>query len=139
MPAEARYPHAALTAQIIGAFYEVYNALGAGFREVVYQRALSLALTHRGLRAEQEVPVDVWFRGQRVGRFRADLVVADAVLLELKALPALTPGHEAQILNALRSTHLEVGLLLNFGPTPQIKRLIMTSTRAARSLPSANP
>ncbi|MFQ5703156.1 MAG: GxxExxY protein [Gemmatimonadales bacterium] len=118
------YPHQALTRTIIGGFYEVYNALGSGFREIVYQRALAIALTERGLDVEREVPMTVFFHQRSVGTFRADLVVGCSVLLELKALPELQPSHVAQIINELRATRLEVGLLLNFGPTPQIKRLI---------------
>ena len=118
------YPHADLTHAILGAFYDVHNALGSGFREVVYQRALALALEDRGLRAESEVPVVIWYRGRRVGTFRSDLVVEETVLLELKALPSLEPSHVTQTLNALRATGLPVALLLNFGPRPSIKRLI---------------
>jgi len=120
------YPHAALTHRLIGAFFDVYNALGAGFREIVYERAISIALAELGLRVQRQVPVSVRYRGQRVGHFRADLIVERAVLLELKAIPSLQPGHEAQVLNALRATGLTLGLLLNFGPKPEIKRLIRT-------------
>ena len=120
----ASYPHADLTHAILGAFYDVYNALGSGLREVVYERALALALKDCGLRAERQVPVTVWYRHRSVGTFRADVVVEATVLLELKALPQLEPSHVAQTLNALRATGLPVALLLNFGPRPSIKRLI---------------
>lgn len=122
----AAYPHASLTHEIIGGFYDVYNTLGAGFREAVYERALAIALADRRLRVERQVPVTVRFRGRRAGLFRADLIVEQTVLLELKALPALQPAHVAQVLNALRATGLHLGLLLNFGPEPQVKRLILS-------------
>ena len=122
----ANYLHSTLTHQIIGAFYDVYNALGAGFRKIVYERALTIALGDRKLHVNAQVPVSVWFRGRRVGHFRADLIVERVVLVELKALPALMPAHEAQVLNALRATGLTIGLLLNFGSKPEVKRLIQS-------------
>lgn len=123
------YPHADLTHRIIGAFYDVYNTMGSGFREIVYERALAVALAERQLAAARQVPTTVWYRGHRVGTFRADLIVEETVLLELKALPGLEPSHVAQTLNALRATALELGLLLNFGPRPAVKRLIATRGR----------
>lgn len=122
---DAHFPHAELTRLIIGAYYDVYNALGSGFREAVYERALLIALQQHGLSAQVQVPVPVWFRGQRVGLFRADVVVEQKVLLELKALPQLERSHVAQTLNALRATGLSLGLLLNFGPKPAFRRLIV--------------
>jgi GxxExxY protein len=115
-----------LTHRIIGAFYEVYNALGAGFHEIVYERALAIVLREFEFQVDRQQPVSVWFRGQRVGLFRADLVVEHTVLVELKALPNLMPAHEAQVLNTLRATGLTLGLLLNFGPKPEIRRLIQS-------------
>jgi len=126
MSSRPHYPHADLTKVIIGAFYEVYNALGSGFREVVYERALTLALHARNVPAQRQVTTTVWFKGCAAGQFRADVVVDQQVLLELKALPSIEPSHVAQTLNALRATKIEVGLLLNFGPKPQIKRLIVS-------------
>jgi GxxExxY protein len=124
MARDQSYPHSALTRDIIGAFYDVYNALGAGFRETVYERALQLALGDRGVRTERQRSLRIRFRGRPVGLFRADLVVEEAVVIELKALPTLERSHAAQLLNLLRATGLEVGLLLNFGPEPQIRRLV---------------
>jgi GxxExxY protein len=120
------YPHRDLTRNVIGAFYEVYNALGSGFREIVYKRALTIALTNRGMEAECEVATTVFFREHPVGNFRADIVVNRMILLELKALPQLELSHTAQLINALRASGLEIGLLLNFGPRPQIKRMIVS-------------
>lgn len=124
MPSSPDYPHERLTHAIIGAFYDVYTALGSGFREVVYERALELALHDRGLQVVRQPSLRIRFRGRVVGLFRADLIVQDTVVVELKALPSLERSHVAQVLNLLRATGLEVALLLNFGPQPQLKRLI---------------
>ena len=126
---EPAYPHQDLTRQIIGGFYSVYNELGYGYVESVYEAALHIALAQDELTVERQSLITVWFQGHRVGRFRTDLVIEDAVILELKAQRALEPAHEAQLLNLLRGTKLEVGLLLNFGPKPQIKRLVFSNAR----------
>jgi len=120
------YPHGRLTEAIIGAFFDVYNGLRSGLRENVYERAMVLALRDRGIAVEQQVGMTVCFGDRPIGTFRADLVVANTVLVELKALPTIERDHIAQTLNALRATGLEVGLILNFGPKPQIKRVIYT-------------
>ena len=116
--------HQEVTQAIIQVFYEVYNELGHGFLESVYEEAMDLALKDKGVEVKHQHPLPVWFRSKRIGDFRADLLVADAVIVELKAARALEPVHEAQLLNYLRASDLEVGLLLNFGPTPKIKRLV---------------
>ena len=112
----------ALTQQIIGVYYEVYNELGTGFLESVYQKSLALALQSSGLAVCCRVDIPVWFRGHQVGHFEGDLLVERCILLELKATRALDSSHQAQLLNYLRATGLEVGLLLNFGPKPEFKR-----------------
>lgn len=117
-----------LTHKIIGVFYDVYNELGFGFLESVYREALRLALTQTGLEVTTELPIPVHFRGELVGVFRADLVVNDAVLLELKSCEALARAHQSQTLNYLKATKIEVALLMNFGPTAQFKRLIMDNS-----------
>ncbi|HKR11260.1 MAG TPA: GxxExxY protein [Pyrinomonadaceae bacterium] len=117
--------HKELTYQIIGVFYDVYNELGHGFLESVYQRSLAFALESSGLEVRAEVKIAVWFRGHRVGQFEGDLLVNNLVLLELKVARCLDLSHQAQLLNYLRATDLEVGLLLNFGPKPEFKRLIL--------------
>jgi len=122
----ATYPHAHLTGAIISAFFEVYNELRSGLRENVYERAMVLALRDRGIPVEQQVGIKVHFGDRPVGTFRADLVVAKTVLIELKALPTIERDHIAQTLNALRATRLQVALILNFGPKAQIKRIIFT-------------
>jgi GxxExxY protein len=118
------YPHQALTSRIIGAFYVVYNELGPGFAEAVYESALDKSLAEAGIHVERQCSLNVWFHNRRVGRYRADMLVEGLVVLELKAVYAIHPKHVHQLLNLLRSTGIEVGLLLNFGPRPKVKRLI---------------
>ena len=126
---ERRYKYSELTEQIIGIFYEVYNELGFGFLEKVYEEAMALALKERGIEFRQQVPIPVWFPGQTIGSYDADLTVGGIVLVELKACRALESAHEAQLFHYLRSTEIEVGLLLNFGPRPQVKRLAFENER----------
>jgi len=117
--------HAELTEKIIGVYYDVYNEVGHGFLETVYRKAMQIALAEAGLLVQNEFPIPVWFRGQEVGIFRADLLVANCILLELKAVAALDRAHEAQLLHYLRATAIELGPLLNFGGTkPQFRRLV---------------
>jgi GxxExxY protein len=125
----ATFPHRELTQKIIGAYYDVYNELGFGFLESVYHNAMLIALTDLGLKAESEVKLLVHFRGRVVGEFDADIFVERAVILELKAVDDFCPAYEAQTLNYLRATDIEVGLLLNFGPKPRIKRLAFSNER----------
>ena len=114
-----------LTQKIIGACMEVSNELGCGFLEGVYEKALLIALRDKGLRADAAVPLSVKFRGQAVGEFFADVVVENAVLIELKAVSSLTREHEAQLLNYLTATEIKVGLLVNFGrPKLEWKRFV---------------
>jgi GxxExxY protein len=107
----------------------VYNELGHGFLESVYHRALVLALNAKGLQVCSRVSIPVWFRGERVGYFEADLLVENCVLLELKAPRLLDSSHRAQLMNYLRATEIEVGLLLNFGEKPEFKRLIFDNLK----------
>src|SRR5205085_1167352 len=110
----AHLPHAGLTDAILGTFYQVYTELGHGFLESVYEEAFAIALASVDLRSSRQTPLTVWFRGQAVGEFRPDFIIEHAVIVELKAARALEPVHEAQLLNYLRATEIEVGLLLNF-------------------------
>jgi GxxExxY protein len=112
---------------IIGSFFEVYNELGHGFLESIYKRAFAIALEDRGLQVEREYGLTAHFRGRIVGEFRADLVVNQLIMLELKAVRCLEPAHEAQVLNYLRAGILEVGLLMNFGAKPQVRRLAFSN------------
>lgn len=107
--------HDELTHKILGACFDVSKELGAGFLESVYKKALLVALADAGLKAESEVPLSVIFRAHAVGEFYADIVVEKSVLLELKAVRSLAPEHLAQVINYLKATGLEVGLLVNFG------------------------
>ncbi len=121
--------HSELTEKIIGLFYEVYNELGHGFLESVYEQALSIAFAEREMFFQRQVAVPVWFRGHQVGDFRADLLVQDRVIVELKAGRTIEAAWEKQLLNYLRATQIEVGLLLNFGPAPQFRRLVFDNER----------
>lgn len=114
---------AELTHDILGVCFDVANELGHGFLEGVYRKALLLALRDAGMEAKEEVPLHVFFRGQCVGHYTADIVVEGRVIIELKAVKALAPEHQAQLINYLNATGLDVGLLVNFGaPSMQFKR-----------------
>lgn len=126
---ERVFKHEDLTRQIIGAFYEVYNELGFGFLESVYREAMALVLRSLGLHVEKEFCLEARFRGQVIGGFKADLLVSGRVIVELKAVRTLDRSHEAQTLNYLRAGVLEVALLLNFGPKPQVRRLAFANHR----------
>jgi GxxExxY protein len=118
-----------ITERTIGVFYDVHTELGFGFLEAVYAKAMFLALVQAGLATAAEQLIVVSFRNQIVGQYRADLVVEETVLVELKAGRDLTPAHDAQVLNYLRATSYEVGLLLNFGPRPSFRRLVFENSR----------
>jgi len=123
---QSKLLYAELTEKIIGIYYDVYNELGHGFLESVYSNAMGRALAQAGLAVQREVSVPVYFRGWDVGHFKADLVVNGCILIELKAVQALDRSHEAQIINYLRATELEVGLLFNFGGSkPQFRRIVL--------------
>src|SRR5579872_177898 len=123
--------HWDLCHDIVEVYYAVYNELGFGFLELVYEEALEMALTQAGFRVARQVDTPIWFRGKRIGKYKADLIVNDAVLLELKAARALEREHEAQILNYLLATDIEVALLLNFGPKSHCRRLVFDNARKA--------
>lgn len=118
-----------LTEKIIGIFYDVYNELGYGFLESVYEESLVIALRDTGLSIERQVAIPVWFRGHEVGRFSGDILVEGTVLLELKSARVLETSNEAQLLHYLKSTAIEIGLLLNFGSRPQFRRLLFDNER----------
>ncbi|HET7423432.1 MAG TPA: GxxExxY protein [Gemmatimonadales bacterium] len=123
------FRHLEITRQIVGVFFEVYGELGYGFLESVYRSAMSIALREKGLAVQSEVELVARFRGSPVGTFRADLVVENVVVVELKAARGIDQAHIAQGLNYLRCTSLETGLVLNFGPRPQIRRLVFANER----------
>ena len=123
------FKHTDVTELIIKAFYKVYNTLGYGFLEKVYGSALAIELRNLGLEVTQEARIVVYYNGQAVGEYFADLMVAGVVIVELKAVKGLLEEHEAQLLNYLKATPHEVGLLLNFGPEPKIKRKAFDNSR----------
>lgn len=128
-PEEEKLLHRETTKVIIEAFYVVYNELGYGFLERVYENALSYELTKRGLSVQAQLPINVYYNGQLVGEYFADLVVDNKVIVELKAAESLSDGHKAQLLNYLKATDIEVGLLVNFGSEPQFIRRVFLNTR----------
>ena len=121
--------HWDLCHQIVGVFYSVYNELGYGFLEAVYEEALAIGMTEAGLSVTRQIATPIWFRNRTIGEYKADIIVNNQVLLELKAARTLDPSHEAQVLNYLRATDIEVGLLLNFGPKPHFKRFVFENSR----------
>lgn len=123
------YKHRDLTAKILKAFYTVYNRLGYGFLEKVYENALVIELRKMGLRCEQQVPIIVYYEGEVVGNFRADVLVEGIVIVELKAAECLVSADEAQLVNYLRATEIEVGLLLGFCEKPDTKRRVYENHR----------
>ena len=129
MTSEKSFKHVELTEGIIGAYYQVYNALGSGFLEKVYENALAIELRDQGLSIVQQAPITVYYASQVVGEHFADLIVEDCVIVGLKAAKALSPEHEAQLLNYLKATEFEVGLLLNFGPKAAFKRKAFDNDR----------
>ncbi len=122
-------PHTEITEAVIGCAFEVIKELGSGFLESVYEKALLLALHQKGLVAVAQYPLKVSFRGENVGEFFADILVEQKVLVELKAIKMLVPEHQAQLINYLHASGIEVGLLINFGNSKlEIKRCIKTKT-----------
>ena len=124
-----KYKYKELTDKIIQAFYCVYNELGFGFLENVYQNALYFELQNRGFNVEAQKAIDVYYQTQLVGKYKADLVVNNLIILELKAVDYLLVEHELQLINYLKATDKEVGLLLNFGMKPEIRRKAFDNER----------
>jgi GxxExxY protein len=130
MTTSVELKHADLTDRILHAFYKkVYPQMGYGFLENVYENAMAYELRQMGLKVEQQAKIDVYYEGQIVGEYFADLLVEGKVIIELKAAKNLTDDHEAQLLNYLRATPYEVGLLLNFGPKPEFRRKAFDNER----------
>lgn len=118
--------HGEITHEIIGAFYDTYNALGWGYPESIYANAMPIFLSKRGMSYEREVSLRVTLEGVVLGEFRADLVVAGNVIVELKACDRLAGAHEAQLISYLKASTYTIGLLLNFGPKAELRRIIWT-------------
>jgi len=121
------YLHSDITGLILKAFFNVYNVLGYGFLEKVYENAMCIELSKLGLQYENQKSIDVFYESQKVGVYFADIVVNQSVIVELKAAENIAYEHECQLINYLKATKIEVGLLLNFGKKPQHKRKIFTN------------
>ena len=121
--------HQKLTSAIINCAYKVHNTLGYGFLETVYQNALLIELTKAGLHVEKEKRIKVFYNDHLVGEYAADILVEDNVILELKSVKDLHPAHSAQLINYLKATGIEIGLLINFGESVQTKRKILTQAQ----------
>ena len=121
--------HQELTEEIISAFYKVYNTLGYGFLESVYKNAMFFELLDSKLECRTDQPVDVYYERRMVGKFFVDILVENKVILELKSAECIREEHDAQLLNYLKATNIEIGLLLNFGKKPEFKRFIYSNNR----------
>ncbi len=121
------YKHSELTEKIIKAFYKVYNTLGYGFLEKVYENALYIELEAIGFNIKNQEPIKVYYEGKEVGVYFADLIVNDIIIIELKATEYLIEENESQLINYLKATEMEVGLLLNFGKKPEVKRKVFSN------------
>lgn len=124
-----KFLHKSLSDSILKIYYEVYNELGYGFLEKVYQNAMYFELKSQGFKVEAQKQIKVYYKSQIVGEYFADIIVEDSITLELKACECLMDEHQAQLLNYLRATKVEIGMLLNFGTEPEFKRLIYTNDR----------
>jgi GxxExxY protein len=116
-----------LTDRVINCFFKVYNTLGYGFLEKVYERALLIELTKIGVKVESQKPIKVQYDKQVIGDYYADIMVNDVLILELKAVEILCEQHELQLINYLKATDIEIGLLLNFGKKPEVRRKIFSN------------
>ena len=123
---EDNYKHSEITKSIIKAYYNVYNELGYGFLEKVYERAMMIELQDLGLNCKSQSEINVKYKGQLVGDYFADIIVENKVIVELKAVEKIIKIHEVQLVNYLKATGIEVGLLLNFGTKPEFKRKVLT-------------
>jgi GxxExxY protein len=124
-----KFLHKSLSDSILKIYYEVYNELGYGFLEKVYQNAMYFELKSQGFKVEAQKQIKVYYKSQMVGEYFADIIVEDLITLELKACECLMDEYQAQLLNYLKATKVEIGMLLNFGTEPEFKRLIYTNDR----------
>jgi GxxExxY protein len=123
------FKHKFITEKILKAYYNVYNSLGFGFLEKVYEKALLIELQELGLTVESQKQISVYYKHKLVGNYFADIIVEEKVILELKAAEFLFSSHSSQLYNYLKSTEIEVGLILNFGEKPEFKRIVFTNDR----------
>ncbi len=121
------YKHSEITEKIIKAYYQVYNQLGYGFLEKIYERAMMIELPKHGLKCERQKNIKVFYHETEIGNYYADIIVEDCIIIELKAVETIAPEHEVQIVNYLKATEIEIGLLLNFGPKPQFRRRVFSN------------
>ena len=135
---DAKGLHEELSRQVIGCSFDVINELGAGSLESVYEKALHIALTESGLAVERQKPIEVHFRSQVVGDFYADHLVEGKILVELKAVKAIAPEHQAQIINYLNATGVSVGLLINFG-NPRLEYKRFTRSKSSHPVHPVHP
>ena len=124
--------HSELTEKIISAFYKVYNNLGYGFLEKVYENAMAIELQKAGCRVEKQKNIKVYYDNEEIGDYFADLIVDNLIVVELKTAENLSSNHEAQLTNYLKATKAEAGLLLNFGKKPEFKRKIFTNDKKTK-------
>jgi GxxExxY protein len=121
--------HGQITEVVLKAFYKVYNTLGYGFLEKVYENSMRVELLNMGVNVKQQKNIKVYYEAEQVGDYFADLIVNDLVIVELKAAEDICEEHEAQLLNYLKATDIEVGLLLNFGTKPKFSRKYFTNDK----------
>lgn len=121
------FKHSQVTEKVIKAFFVVYNTLGYGFLEKVYENAICIELINKGLAVEKQKQIKVYYEGREVGLYYADLLVENCVIVELKAAEILVQEHEFQLINYLKASEIEVGLLLNFGKRPEFKRRVFSN------------
>ena len=126
---DSNFKHSEITGLILKAFFNVYNSLGYGFLEKIYERSMMIELKKQGLSCENQKQIKVYYDGFEVGEYYADILVEDCVIVELKAAETIIPEHEAQLINYLKSTEMEVGLLLNFGKKAQYQRKAFSNDR----------
>ena len=122
-----KYKYSDITENVIKAFYKVYNTLGYGFLEKVYENALFIELEEMGISVEKQKQIKVYYEGREVGVYFADLVISNKIIVELKAAESFCEEHELQLINYLKATEYEVGLLLNFGKKPELKRKVFSN------------
>lgn len=133
------YLHSNITSEIIKAYYVVYNKLGYGFLEKVYQNALLIELQKLYFDCKPAYPIDVHYDNHKIGFYIADILVENSVIIEIKAAESLCEEHEAQLINYLKATNIEVGILLNFGKTPSFKRKVFSKEYKQLHLSKDNP
>jgi GxxExxY protein len=127
-----------ITRVVIGGFFDAYNQLGRGFLESVYEGAMEVILKGAGLQVKRQHPIDVWFRGKKIGHFRADLLINDVLIVEIKRAKRIHSRHRGQVYNALKASQIQLGLVVNFGPDPTFKRIILMNNKKGNLPPAVS-